>query len=52
MHASGPRKVTPQVLARAVELHRQGHSWPSIAAELGCHRQSLYFARKRSISSL
>jgi len=52
VHASGPRKITAAVLARALELHRQGRSWPSIAAELGCHRQSLYFARKRASGNM
>jgi hypothetical protein len=48
VHASGPRKITAEVLARAVELHRQGRSWPSIAAELGCHRMAFYHAIRRA----
>ena len=44
----GPRKITPDVLAEALELRAAGWSWPRIARKLGCHRQTLYFARKRA----
>ena len=43
----GPRKITPEVLTRAIELHNVGMSWPAIAREIGCHRMTLYFALRR-----
>src|SRR5208337_668412 len=36
VHASGPRKITPAVLAAAIKSHQDGRSWPAIARELGC----------------
>jgi transposase-like protein len=46
-----PRKITAEVLAEALHLHAEGMmSWPAIARKFGCHRQSLYFARRRSQS--
>jgi hypothetical protein len=47
VHASGPRKITSEVLARAVAMRSQGMSWPAIARELGCHRMALYHALRR-----
>jgi len=49
VHASGPRKITAEVLAEALRLREAGWSWPAIARKFGCHRQSLYFARKRTM---
>jgi hypothetical protein len=45
--AHPPRKITPAVLAAAIEAHAAGESWPAIAARLGCHRMALYHARRR-----
>jgi len=45
-----PRKITAAVLAAAVKLHQDGRSWPAIARELGCHRMSLYHARKGELA--
>ncbi len=47
VHASGPRKITPAVLAAAIKSHQDGRSWPAIARELGCHRMALYHALRR-----
>src|SRR5271157_3905839 len=47
VHASGPRKITPAVLAAAIKSHQNGRSWPAIARELGCHRMALYHALRR-----
>ncbi len=51
-HASAgkARKITAAVLAAAVKLHQDGRSWPVIARELGCHRMSLYHARRRELA--
>jgi len=48
-YASEPRKITPAVLAAARKLHQQGRTWPAIAAELGCTRNALFYARKREL---
>jgi hypothetical protein len=48
-YASEPRKITPAVLAAARKLHQQGRTWPAIAAELGCSRNALFYARKREL---
>ena len=45
--ASGPRKITAEVLTRAVELHQAGMSWPAIAREFSCHRMAFYHALRR-----
>jgi len=47
VHASGPRKITPAVLAAAIKSHQDGQSWPAIARELGCHRMAFYHALRR-----
>ncbi|MGA2701993.1 MAG: helix-turn-helix domain-containing protein [Isosphaeraceae bacterium] len=48
-HASPgkPRKVTAEILARALELRAAGVSWPEIARKFGCHRMAFYHALRR-----
>lgn len=43
----GPRKITPDVVAAAIELRAGGWSWPAIARELGVSRMGLYYAVRR-----
>jgi|SRR5271157_406481 len=43
-----PRKITAEVLTQALELRAGGWTWPAIARKVGCHRQSLYFALRRT----
>ncbi len=47
VHASGPRKITPAILAAAIKSHPEGRSWPAIARELGCHRMAHAHALRR-----
>jgi len=47
VHASGPRKITPAVLAAAIKSHQDGRSWPAIARLFGCHRMAFYHALRR-----
>ena len=47
VHASGPRKITAQVLAEALQLREAEWSWPAIARKFGCHRMAFYHALRR-----
>ncbi len=46
-YASGPRKITPAVLAAAAKLHQEGESWPALARRFGCSRMAFYHALRR-----
>jgi hypothetical protein len=43
----GPRKITPAVLAEALELRAKGWTWPDIAEWFGVSRMGLYYAVRR-----
>jgi hypothetical protein len=47
VHASGPRKITADVLAEALQLREAQWSWPAIARKFGCHRMAFYHALRR-----
>jgi hypothetical protein len=47
-YAGGARKITPDVLTRALELRAAGETWPGIARRFGCHRMALYHALRRA----
>jgi hypothetical protein len=47
VYASGPRKMTADVLAEAKLLRESGWSWPAIAQKFGCHRMTFYHALRR-----